>query len=72
MRNGGREINGLARFLMDRLGTVPGLLVAKLAAAAVTIIAALEAPAIGLALVAAYAGVVIWNAREVRRIWLAS
>ena len=41
LKNGGRELNPIVKFLMDKLGRYPGLLVLKAAAAALAWVVAL-------------------------------
>lgn len=64
---GGRELNPLIRFLMDRLGVVPGLVLAKLVLVVVIFYLVLVDQVTALALVGAlYAWVVGHNWKQFR------
>lgn len=63
LRAGGRELNPLVKFFMDRLGFVPGLVVAKLVPVAVAIY--VHGQLVPLLVIAAvYAWVVLHNWRQ--------
>ena len=62
INGGGRELNPVMRWLMDRLGVAPALAVAK--AAAIAYLAWADIPALTIGACVLYAGVVAWNLKE--------
>lgn len=67
LRAGGRELNPVVRFLMDRLGIVPGLAAAKLVLLVMTWLYLREQLLILLAIAALYAWVVRHNWIQLQR-----
>lgn len=66
LRRGGRELNPAMRWLMDKLGTVPGLALPKVVLIGV-FCAVMNYPGADTAIAIAsvlYAGVVAWNLKE--------
>lgn len=67
LRAGGRELNPLVRFLIDRLGTVPGLALAKLFLVVMVWLYLRDQVLILLAIAALYAWVVRHNWQQLQR-----
>lgn len=65
LRNGGRELNPIMHWFMDRLGMIPGLAVPKLFALAV--VAWINIDWFTIAACVLYAAVVTWNLKEFRK-----
>jgi hypothetical protein len=61
---GGRELNPIVRALIDRLGVLPGLLLAKAAVAVIAGVFILEQPLALLLIAALYTWVVVHNWRQ--------
>lgn len=62
LRKGGRELNPIMRWFMDRLGMIPGLAAPKVIA--IGIIAAINIEWFTIAFCALYAAVAAWNLKE--------
>lgn len=65
---GGTEKNALMRYLMDRMGWVPALVVVKALMLAAIYYFLPDLRDLIWALVAAYAAICVWNARVLRRL----
>jgi hypothetical protein len=67
LRAGGRELNPVVRFLIDRFGLVPGLAIAKGALALLTGLYLFDLPLVLVAVIALYAWVVRHNWQQLRK-----
>ena len=62
LRRGGRELNPVMRWLMDKVGVIPAMAVTK--ALLVAYFAWADIPALTIAGCVLYAAVVVWNLKE--------
>lgn len=62
INGGGRELNPIIRWLMDKLGMIPALAVTK--AFLIAYLAWASIPALTIGACAVYAAVVAWNLKE--------